>query len=653
MEAVVRKLDKQDFITAVKACCSSAILKEGKQIHADIIQNSFEQDEIVGSVLIELYAKCGSLKEARNVFNKLKKKSYALPWNVMTTGYILYGDAHEVMWLYCQMLQENLRVNHVSFLNVLKACSSTVYLEGGMLVYANIIENGFESHHSVCNTLMDMYLKCGLLKDAHEVFKRLLLRDVVSWNAMISGLAQENSLEAFHLFGQMQYEGRKPDSFTYASILKACYSLEATDQVKLIHTLATVDGFESDRITGSSLMDAYAKCGHLEDAQRLWDRLPKPDVVAYNSIIAGYAQHGEGQQAMKLFVSMQDEGKHPDEATLVSVLKAACSVTSVNQGKLVHSLIIRSGCKLDVGVGTSLMNMYVKFGNIKQARGIFYDMALKNVATWNVLFSGLLQFGQPTEVFKLFQEMQKEDTEPDNLTFVSLLKVCTSEVSLEQGKWAHCYIIESGLEHDDRIGNTLVDMYAKCEHVECAHQVFDQLQNRTVVAWSAMIAGYALQGEYEEVAENFDAMQKNKLKPDDVAYVNLLSACSRKGLLKEGLVHFSTMMRDYGIKPKLEHYTCMVRLLGHAGRLTDAEFMLKSMPCQCNIVGWMLLFESCITHGKVEIARGCFDRIMLIDCKHAAAYTLMSNMYSGMGMQEEADHIEAMRKRAQIRSRKE
>ncbi|MCO5614028.1 hypothetical protein L7F22_068308 [Adiantum nelumboides] len=547
------------------------------------------------------------------------------------------------------MLQENFRLNHVTFLNVLKACSNLSYVAGGMLVYANLIEDGFESHRSVCNTLLDMYLKCGHANDAHEVFKRLLSRDVVSWNAMISGLAQQNSLEVFGLFEQMQREGRKPDNFTYASTLKACASSKATFKVKLTHALAAVDGFESDSITGSSLMDAYAKCGHLEDAQILWDRFPKRDVIAYNSMIAGYAQHGEGQEALKLFVNMQDEGKQPDGATLVSVLKAASSVTSINQGKLVHSLIIRSGCKLDVKVGTSLLNMYVKFGNLKQARGIFYDMALKSVATWNVLFSGLLQFGRLKEVFKLFQQMQEEETEPDNLTFISLLKACTSEVSLEQGKWAHCYIVECGLEHDDHLGNTLVDMYAKCEHVECARQVFDQLQNRSVVAWSSMFAGYALQGKYENVADSFDAMQKNGLKPDDVAYVNLLSACSRKGLLKEGLNHFSIMIRDYEIKPKLEHYTCMASLLGHAGRLTDAEFILKSMPCQCNIVGWMLLFESCIAHGRIEIARRCFDRIMLIDFNNAAAYTLISNMYTSLGMQEEADYIEDMKKHARIK----
>lgn len=647
MEKSVKNLDKQALIDSVKACYTSASLKEGKRIHADLIKNSFEQDEIVGSALIELYAKCGSLHEARNVFDKLKK-TYALPWNVMTTGYIFNNDAHEVMSLFCQMLQENLRLNHVSFLNALKACTNMLHLKAGMLVYAHIIESRFEAHLSVCNTLIDMYLKCGLCDDACKVFQRLLSRDVVSWNAMISGLAQHNSSEVFHLFEQMLHEGKKPDNFTYASILKACCTPEAADQAKVIHTLVVGDGLESDNITGSSLMDVYAKCGHLEDAYILWDRLPNRDVVAYNSMIAGHAQHGQGQEALKLFVRMQEAGKQPNEATLVSVLKAASCATSIHQGKSVHSLIIRGGYALDVDVGTSLINMYVKFGSINQACGIFCDMALKSVATWNVLCSGLVQYGRSKEAFKLFQQMQKEEMEPDNLTLVSLLRACTSETSIEQGKWAHGYIIESGLEHDDVIGNTLVHMYAKCGDVESARQVFDRLQKWTVVAWSAMITGYALQDNYDKVADYFDAMQKKGLKPDDVAYVNLLSACSRKGLLKEGLNYFSLMIRDHGIKPKLEHYTCMVRLLGHAGRLTDAEFILKSMPCQCNVVGWMLLIESCIMHSRDEIARRCFDRILRIDGKYAAAYTLMSTMCTSVGMQEEADKVEEMRKHAQV-----
>ncbi|KAH7295867.1 hypothetical protein KP509_27G069000 [Ceratopteris richardii] len=286
----------------------------------------------------------------------------------------------------------------------------------------------------------------------------------------------------------------------------------------------------------------------------------------------------------------------------------------------IHSLIVRSGFELEVDVGTSLMNSYIKFGKIKQVYKIFDDMALKSVVTWNVLLNGFVQDGRTEDVFRVFQQML-EETEPDNLSFMNLLKACSHKIWLERGKRVHCYIVENGLGHDDKIGNTLVEMYVKCEDVEDARLVFVQLQKQTIVAWTSMIAGYALQ------------------------------ACSRKGLLMDGVKHFTSMLKEYGINPELEHFTCMVDLLSRGGRLTDAEFILKCMPSEFNILGWVSLLNSCKTHGKVEIGRRCFDHIMLIDSSFAPAYTLMSNLYISLGMLEEANAIQEMKKHAQMGSK--
>ncbi|KAH7295863.1 hypothetical protein KP509_27G069000 [Ceratopteris richardii] len=464
------------------------------------------------------------------------------------------------------------------------------------------------------------------------------------------GLSQANSMEALYLFEQMQREGKKPDNYTYASILKACLTSEAADQVRLIHVVAVGDSLELDNIILSSLMDAYAKCGHLQDALKMWERLPRYDVVSYNSLIAGYAQHGHGEEALRLFVRMLEEGNKPNEATLVSVLKGCSCATDTHQVTSIHSLIVRSGFELEVDVGTSLMNSYIKFGKIKQVYKIFDDMALKSVVTWNVLLNGFVQDGRTEDVFRVFQQML-EETEPDNLSFMNLLKACSHKIWLERGKRVHCYIVENGLGHDDKIGNTLVEMYVKCEDVEDARLVFVQLQKQTIVAWTSMIAGYALQGNYEEVAYLIDAVQKEGLKLDDIAYIYLLSACSRKGLLMDGVKHFTSMLKEYGINPELEHFTCMVDLLSRGGRLTDAEFILKCMPSEFNILGWVSLLNSCKTHGKVEIGRRCFDHIMLIDSSFAPAYTLMSNLYISLGMLEEANAIQEMKKHAQMGSK--
>lgn len=640
------KPDEHVFVAALKACTSLSALKEGKRIHSCVIECVLELDEGVGSALIDMYAKCGSLMEACAVFDKLQK-GLLLPWNVMITGYVQYGDGQQALGLFHQMLQENFEPNHVTFLNTLKACSSIAHLEHGKLVHGDIVESGFESGTTICNTLIDMYSKCGSVEDACRVFEKLPSRDVVSWNAMISGLALQHSQQALCLFEQMQQEGTKPNNITYVNILKAYSTTGAVDQGKLIHTHASENGFESDVIVGSSLMDMYAKCGSLKDARRIFDKLLKRDVVAWNAMIAGYAQYGQGQEALQLFQTMLHEGKKPDDATLVSILKACSSVTDIDQGKSIHTLILKSGFKLDVAVGSTLMNMYIKFGNIGEARRLFDKMLNKDVVTWNALFTGYVQHGQPEEALQLFHQMQNEGTEPNNITYVSLLKACSSIVALEKGKRVHGHIIESRVELDDFVGNALVDMYAKCGHLDGARKVFGEIPRRSVVAWSAMIAGYALRSNYKVALRYFEDMQREGLKPDDVAFVNLLSACSHKGLVQEGCHHFKSMIEDHGITPVLEHYTCMADLLSRAGRLIDAEAILKSMPCQSSVVGWMSLLSNCRTHGKVEIGRRCFDRIVAIDYKYAAAYVVMSNIYKDAGMQEEADKIEEMREHAQ------
>lgn len=639
--------DEHVFVAAVKACTSLASLEEGKKIHHSIIDSGSERDEGVGSALIDMYGKSGCLTEARAVFDKLQK-SFLLPWNVMITGYIQQGENHKAFVLFHQLLlHKSFEPSHVTFLNMLKACGSLLHLEYGKLFHMDIVENSLESGLSISNTLIDMYAKCGSTGDACNLFESLRSRDVVSWNAMIAGLAPHESRKAFLFFDKMQQESIQPNCITYINILKACSATAgAVEQGMLIHAHIAENEVESDILVGSSILDMYVKCGSLKDARAIFNKMPKQDVVAYNAMIAGYAKHGKTKNAVELLQRMICEGKKPDDATLVSTLKACTSGSEIAQGKSIHDLIRRSGRVIDISIGCTLMDMYIKSGDVGSARSIFDKIARRDVVTWNTMFAGYVHHNQPEEALQLFHQMENEGTEPNQTTYVTLLKACSSIVALDKGKWVHGHIMESRVELDDFVGNALVDMYAKCGHLDGARKVFDEIPKRSAISWSAMIAGYALRSNYTVALKFFEDMQKEGLKPDDVAFVNLLSACSHKGLVQEGCDHFKSMIDDHGISPVLEHYTCMADMLSRAGQLLDAEAILKSMPCRSNAVGWISLLTNCKTHGKVEIGRRCFDRIVSIDDKFAPAYVIMSNIYVDAGLQEEADKIEEMRQKA-------
>eukprot|EP00249_Psilotum_nudum_P015903 c25573_g7_i1 orf=2-622(+) len=206
-----------------------------------------------------------------------------------------------------------------------------------------------------------MYAKCGSICQARQIFDKMRKRNVVSWTAMISGYAQHGHVEeALKLFWQMHQECIKPDNITFASILKACASKAALEHGREIHASIIKNGFESDVLVGSTLVDMYAKCGTIDHARHVFDKMPDRNVVSWTAMISGYAHHGHGAEALKLFRQMQQECLKPNRITYISALKACACVAALEHGKQIHACIVKSGSKLDVSVGNTLVDMYAK-----------------------------------------------------------------------------------------------------------------------------------------------------------------------------------------------------------------------------------------------------------------------------------------------------
>ncbi|KAJ7541880.1 hypothetical protein O6H91_10G080800 [Diphasiastrum complanatum] len=631
--------DNVTYIVLLKACGSIAALKQGKQLHSDIIKNGFQSDLMVGSTLVDMYTKCGCIEDARQVFNNMHERN-VVSWNVMTAGYAQNGHGKEALDLYEQMKQEGVQPDKFTYVGLLKACASIAALEQGKQLHAAIIERGFESDVIVGNTLIDMYAKSKCMKDACHVFNNMHKRDVVSWTALIAGYARQGlGKEVLDLYEQMKQEGVQPDNVTYVVLLKACASITSLEQGKQLHSDIVESGFESDVNVRNALVDMYAKCGCIEDAREVFNNMQKRDLVSWNAMIAGYAQHGLGKDALNLYEQMKQEGAQPDIVTYVVLVKACSSIAALQQGKQLHLDIIKSGFESDVIVGNTLVDMYAKCGCIEDARQVFDSMHERNVVSWTAIIAGYEQHGFSKESLDLYNQMKHEGVQPDIVTYVVLLRACARIAALELGKQLHMDVIENGFELDVILGNTLVDMYKKCGRVDYAHEVFNSMHKRDVVSWNVMIAGYAQQGLGKEALILLEQMQREGTKPNDVTYVSALSACSHSGLVDKGRHLFDSMCKDHGIIPTMDHYACMVDLLGRAGCLADAEAFISKMPVHPNAVVWMTLLSAARNHGHVEIGRRAFDCVVKLEPENAVAYVLLSNIYAVAKQRDEVAEI--------------
>ncbi|KAJ7534645.1 hypothetical protein O6H91_13G104100 [Diphasiastrum complanatum] len=627
------------YACLLKGCARRRALAEGKRVHALIVQRGLDSNIFLGNMLVNMYAKCGSLLDALQIFDSMPEHN-VFSWTTIISAYANHGQGEEAINLFQQMQQTGIPPNKVTFSVVLKACAMIPALQQGKQFHSDIIKSGFESDVILGSTLVDMYVKCGCIEDARQVFNNMHERNVVSWTAIIAGYAQQGlGKEALELYEQMKQKHVQPDVVTYVVLLKACASIAALEQGKQLHLDIIKSGFELSVIVGNTLVGMYAKCGSIEDARQVFNSMHERDVVSWNAMIAGYAQQGLGKEAFNFYKQMKQEGLQPDIATYVVLLKACASIAALEQGRQLHLEIIKSGFESDVILGNTLVDMYAKCGHVQDARRVFNNIHELNVVSWTAIIAGYAQQGLGKEALDLYEQMKQEAVQPNIVTYVVLLKACASIAALEQGKQLHLDIIKSGLELDVIVGNTLVDMYAKSGCIEDARQVFNNMHERDVVSWNAMIAGYAQQGLGEESLTLLEQMQREGLKADEVTYGSVLSACSHSGLVDKGCQVFDSMCKDHGIIPTIEHYVCMVDLLGRAGCLAEAENFISKMSVPPNFLVWMTLLGAAKNHGHVEIGRHAFGCAVKLEPENAAPYVLLSNIYAAAGWRDEVANI--------------
>eukprot|EP01018_Ginkgo_biloba_P036697 Gb_40434 [translate_table: standard] len=529
-----------------------------------------------------------------------------------------------------------------AYASLVQACTDIKALKQ---VHAHMWRNGIEQQIFLVNKLVYMYTVFSSMENAHVIFDKIYSPEPFLWNVLIRGYATNGCFEeALALSYEMQETGMKPDKFTFPFLFKACAGLSALQEGKEIHNQVLRRGFESDVFVGTALIDMYSKCGKVELARHVFDKMSNRNVVSWNAMIAGYVQSGHAIEALAIFDKMQLADVKPNSSTLVSVLPACAQLEDLQRGKSIHDYIIQNGFEKDVSVGNSLVALYCKCGIVEVAHRLFDKMSNKDLVSWNAMIAGYAQKEYANEAVMLFDQMQLAHLKPNSVTMVSVLPAYAQLAALHQGKGVHGYIIRRGFESDVFVGTALIDMYAKCGSIDIARRVFDKMHNRNVVSWNSIIAGYGMHGHGGDALRLFGQMQRTGMKPNNITFLCVLSACSHAGLVEEGWQYFYCMSSDHCILPSVEHYACMVDLLGRAGHLDEAKDFIENMPVEPDHTVWGALLGACRIHGNIELGECVAEHLFTLQPNHTGYYILLSNIYAAACRWDDVEKVRARMK---------
>ncbi|VVA12728.1 PREDICTED: pentatricopeptide repeat-containing [Prunus dulcis] len=479
---------------------------------------------------------------------------------------------------------------------------------------------------------------------AKSVFHQINQPGVYIWNSMIRGYSNsENPAESLIMYREMLQRGYVPDNFTFPFVLKACSLITVYHYGRCVHNCIVKTGFESDMYASTCLLSMYASCADMNSGLKVFDNIPKWNVVAWTSLISGFVGNNQATEAIKVFKDMELQNVQPNEFTMVHVVVACARSRDIDTGKLVHSRIRQlefdpfgSSFNFNIVLATAILDMYAKCGSLRTARDLFNKMPQRNLVTWNSMISAYNQYGRAEEAIGLFSDMQNAGFAPDEATFLGVIGACAQLGALALGQSLHSYVSKTSMGKDTAIGTALVDMYAKTGDAGSAQRIFDNLQKKDVMAWTSMITGLAMHGHGKEALHAFRKMQEDaRVVPDQITYIGVLCACSHVGLVEEGQRHFASMVNVYGIEPTEEHYCCMVDLLSRAGRFEEAVRLLEEMPLQPNVAVWGALLNGCEIHENVDLADQVRRRITEMEPHGSGVYVLLSNIYARAGRWQE------------------
>lgn len=595
-----------------------ATITEARQAHAHVLKNGLSNEFHFSTKLLSIYANNQCFADADRLLHSLPNPDF-VSFSTLINASSKFSNFSQTIKLFGKMLALRLFPDTHILPSIIKACAGFPALKLGQQVHGFGLTTGLSLDSFVQSSLVHMYTKCNELKYAHKVFDGMSDPDLISWSALASGYAKKG--------------------------------------------------------------DVTNACNVFNDMEKLGIQ---PNVVSWNGMISGFNQSGHFLEAVIMFQKMHLDGFDCDGVSVSSVLAAVGDLKDLNLGVQVHGYVIKLGLESDVCVVSSLVDVYGKTGCSLEMLHLFEEMEQKDVGAFNAVVAGLsrnamvnealrifrqfqckgielnvvswtsmiaccTQNGKDIEALKLFREMQMAGVKPNFVTIPCLLPACSNVAALAHGKAAHCFSIRSGFSDDVYVGSALIDMYSNCGRIQAARSCFDRLPMSNLVCWNAMIGGYAMHGKAKEAIDIFHLLVRSGQRPDYVSFTSLLSACSQSGLVDAGRKFFNSMYEDYGIETKMEHYACMVSLLGRAGKLDEAYHMMMKMPFAPDACVWGALLNACRVHHDMALGEVAANRLFELEPNNSGNYILLSNIYAARGKWKKVDKVRDTMRSAGLR----
>lgn len=473
---------------------------------------------------------------------------------------------------------------------------------------------------------IQLFSSCGgSLLEANLAFCNVTQPCAFTWHAIIAAHSDIGESEpALYLFAQMRAHHVKPCKYTFSSALKACGATGVFQAGTIIHDLIKRDGLERNLVLRGGLVTMYAKCGLLKEAHYMFDKTLHQNEVLWGALVLGYVEHGHGLAALGLLEKMQAQALVPDKVMFLSLLKACSSKGVMEQGKLMHAQIINMGLDSDTAVGTSLVDMYAKSGQLTEAQGVFDKMSTQNVISYGALITGYTQNGQGLLSMILFEEMQRDRIMPDKYIFSSILKACSSIGAVLEGMQIHDCLIRTGLEPDVDIETSLLDLYAKWGCLREAFTIFETV-NKNTVSWNAIIAG-CIESEQSLLAlKVLGNMQKEAINPDKVTLLLALKACACTRDGKQGrLVHSEILERGFELEEVVR--STLVDMYAECGFLRESREVFDVVSKK-DSVSWASMVYGYAKQGHGLFAIEVFESMWQhgIDCTRVSLSSVLKS----------------------------
>lgn len=577
----------------------------------------------------------------------------------MISGYSQWKKYTEALALVSFMHCSCVKFNEISFSAVLSACAHAESLFLGRQVHSFLLKSGHErfglvgsallyfyvhcfgigeaelvfeelrdENHVLWSLMLAGYVQCDMMCHAMKIFEKMPVRDVVAWTTLISGYAkrEDGCEKALDLFGCMRRSSEVlPNEFTLDCVIRICARLRILYAGKVVHGLCIKEGFDFDNSIGGALAEFYCVCENVDDAKRVYESMAAEACFnVTNSLIGGLVSMGRIEEAEMIFYRLRE--KNPISYNLM-IKGYAMSGQFEKSKKLFERMSLKHLTSLN-----TMISVYSKNSELDEAVKIFDKTKVeRNCVTWNSMMSGYIHNGQHYEALKLYVTMRRLSIEYSRSTFSVLFRACACLCSFQQGQLLHAHLAKTPYQANVYVGTALIDFYSKCGRLADAQRSFTSIFSPNVAAWTALINGYAYHGHGSEAISLFRLMLVQGVVPNAATFVAVLSACSHAGLVDEGLKIFHSMQKSYKVTPTIEHYTCVVDLLGRSGRVKEADEFLTQMPVEADGVIWGALLNASCFWNDVEVRERASEKLFSLDPNPISAFVMLSNMYALQG----------------------